>query len=140
VVSREEEINFAALRQNALIKSHNTSLFYKGILLGFKFACDFGRNIPRAMLLLFLVNLTFFMVYAAISWSGWGAIGKSFSFTVNQILSPYALWADSYLANAPDYIAENIIILRFLASIHAVINSWLSLALLWSIQVRFRIF
>jgi len=140
VVSKEEEINFAALRQNALIKSRNTSLFYKAILLGFKFACDFGRNIAKVILLLLLTNLVFFVIYEAISWSGWHSIGKCFTFTVNQIKSPYALWVYSYIEKVPDYITANITVFQILTSIHATINGLLSLALLWSIQIRFRIF
>lgn len=81
-----------------------------------------------------------FIAHEGIVWSGWGEAGKCLPFTANQIKSPYALWADSYIEKAPDYIVNNITILRFLTTIHATVNGLLVLALLWSIQIHFKIF
>jgi hypothetical protein len=42
-----------------------------------------------------------FIAYECIVWCGWREAGKCLPFTANQIKSPYALWADSYIEKAP---------------------------------------
>ena len=92
------------------------------------------------LVLIVLVNLVFFATYEIISWSGSDQAGKCLSFAVEQLLNPYSLWTNSYLENAQDFIAADIMIYRVLATFQSTFSALLVAALMWSIQVRFRIF
>ncbi len=140
LLSKEEEVNLLGTYFELTLRNKHTPLAQKFILLGFRFIGDYGRRLNRILLFLVLSNLIFWISYELITWSGVSGLGKCVQFAINQLLSPFSLWADSFSKSAPDFIIAELQVLRPVASLHSTISALILCAFLWSLQIRFRVF
>ena len=135
--AHDEQAMFFALEQRSKRHDENTPTSVRWISRLYEFFSDYGRSFTLPAAWLWFTACVSFAVYAFVA-QGHAApgLGDVVTLTVQQVVRPFFIWSATYNAHA--WVAENLLLLRLLASLQSLLSfAFIALSVL-ALRWRFR--